>query len=86
MPYCTHIIVKHNNPLAYLNVTPYQFPEEAPCGGWLKDDCWLKKDDFFRFFSESHFIFTKRIKAKEVIYLNGSSKHSPNSGSGSTSS
>ena len=43
-------------------------------GGWLKTPVRLSRKEVFDHFMP-HLIFTKRIKAKNIIYFDGSAKH-----------
>jgi hypothetical protein len=55
-------------------------------GGWLKGDLWIDREIFFQHFSAPDKIFTKRIKGKQILHLDGSAKHCAHSGSSSPDS
>ena len=59
----------------------FDFPMSEP-GGWIKGRRIIERKLVFDHFLP-YFIFTKRIKGKNLILLDGSSKHNTDSGSSS---
>lgn len=54
--------------------------KKNPNQPWFLNGLTIRRDDFFScFYPET--IFTKRVKGKQIIRLNGSTKHCANSGS-----